>query len=252
MDKLPVRINPDRLSTSVVEIRYKSNLEHQFCLGLFNYALRQRFKLAPNEEQKSALPGVSNSENSQAFIRITPDPVYFDDNIRLTIKEGSFVFNLFTNYPGWSAYFDSLQSALDLLAQTDIEFDFKRVGIRFISQYEELDLKDVTRFTFGFGFPDVKSENFTFRNEFDYENCRIVITIGNQIGSYSKPVEGGSKRVSVSEIDIDCIQEPLGIKGIVPELLEVIDRGHHIQKKVFFTLLKPDFLEKLKPEYDDE
>lgn len=251
MDKLPVKINPDRLVTAVVEIRYESSLEHEFCLGILHQVLIQEFTLVAKEGPKDEMASNVELNEVNALFRVSTDPVYIDNNIKLSVRQGSFVFNIYKGYPGWAAYLESLKKALSLIGSSGIEFNFQRVGIRFISQYEDLDLTDVTKFNFGFGFPENKSKNFSFRNEFDYKGSLAVISIGNYIGAVEKPEKGGKVKVPVSQIDIDCIQV-IELNEVGDKLISVIDQGHYLQKEIFFNLLRPEFLDKLNPVYDDK
>ena len=54
----------------------------------------------------------------------------------------------------------------------------------------------------------------------------------------------GLKKGSV--IDIDTYIENSNIKNNMKELIE---EGHIAQKELFFSLLKPEFLQELNPEY---
>ncbi len=58
-----------------------------------------------------------------------------------------------------------------------------------------------------------------------------------------------SKADFISIIDIDVIKDFSPIESSKNVILNKIDNAHTIEKEIFFTLLKNDFLKTLNPEY---
>lgn len=244
MDKLPTKITPDRLSNAVVQLGYKPDVDYQFALGLFHYALKERFQL--NQERTN--PPIRGFEGNPG-IKYTSAPVYLDKNIKVTVNDDSLVFNILdTGYPGWKKYKESLIEALKLLENSGVALTYTSIGVRYISEYEDTDLTDCTKLKFQFGFPERKSRNFQFRSEMEEGNSIIVLALGNKIGWRPSSANDDGSRVIVSQIDIDVVKQDLNFTDI-EDLMEEVENSHRLQKETFFQILTEEFLSSLNPEY---
>ena len=148
----------------------------------------------------------------------------------------------------WDAYLPQIKNVLEqILVITEIQ-TFDRVGVRYISEFENVDFKDTLNFNFSFNQPSISSKSFSFKSEFIvYENCQTILQIHNElaVGNLS---DGSSQ--TISQIDIDVIKQNLSIpSNSLDELLQVIDSLHSIEKELFFNLLKAEFLTSLNPIY---
>lgn len=239
MDKLPKKITPNRLKDSVVEVRYYSKFNLDILLGVFYNKLADHFQVEK--------PQVAKGPEEQ-LKGLNLKPIFYNDVIKISFKDNSIIFNILSDYPGWDEYFSQVRNALSLILEIEqIEY-FNRVGVRYISQYEDLDLLNLVKFHLDYGIPEVKSDSFIFRTEFNYKEVSVLLSILNRITMDRMTEKGQWESQRVSQIDVDAIQD--GFEIVEQEkLLAVIEHGHQVQKEIFFKNLKKDFLESLNPEY---
>ena len=93
--RIPIRIDPDNLKDTIIEIRYLPGLHSELIPGLLVGKL-DGYKFASTRQSSSNPPHVVLSGNYGFFVH---------DIITVQINEGSLVFNTKDQYPGWKIYF---------------------------------------------------------------------------------------------------------------------------------------------------
>ncbi|MFD2966566.1 TIGR04255 family protein [Sphingobacterium bambusae] len=237
----PKSISPYRLRDAIVEVRYLSKLPLEILLGMFFTSLDESYKYQRRPVGPQSLP----IDPSQQMQLVTGgNSLFYNDSIKFEFFPNSIVFNCLEEYLGWDKYFGEIKKVLhriDKLAQFE---SYTRVGLRYISQYEGIDLRTVTKFEFSFGMPDVSSDNFQFRSEFDFgDSIRAVLGISNNL----QVLGADNLAARLSTIDIDIIK-PIDVHTL-DNLLKEIELVHEKEKEVFFNMLQPDFLAQLHPVY---
>ena len=134
---------------------------------------------------------------------------------------------------------------LNEIKDQDILENYIRIGIRYNSEYPEIDIRTSTKFNFTFGLPEIISNKFSFSSEFIHNEHRVILQLLNK-NNTSDP--NNIKATSV--IDIDIIKENLNInKNDFEQLIPIITKAHDLEKEIFFKLLQPDFFNSLNPTY---
>jgi uncharacterized protein (TIGR04255 family) len=240
---LPKKIDSRCIKDAIIEVKYTSKLPFEVMIGYifmnlddtFNYTNRN---FSPND--------IGNKQNIQ--FNIGNQYLFFNEYIKIQVHPGAIIFNCLKEYVLWDAYLPQIKNVLEqILVITEIQ-TFDRVGVRYISEFENVDFKDTLNFNFSFNQPSISSKSFSFKSEFIvYENCQTILQIHNElaVGNLS---DGSSQ--TISQIDIDVIKQNLSIpSNSLDELLHVIDSLHSIEKELFFNLLKAEFLTSLNPIY---
>lgn len=236
--KLPKIINPDRIKDSIVEVKFFSQFPHEVCIGLIFQSLDDTYNYTngPTLAQKN----ITQIKFGLGF----PQSIFYNDKIKIEIQPGSIIFNCIDKYLTWGVYKPEIIKALNQIFKSNAIQSFNRVGVRYISEYPNKDIKEITKFDFSFGMPDVLSDNYAFRSEYKKSDCRIII---NLTGKYPL-VNNDSTKKTISTIDIDVIKESLSIDNLT-NLYDIIEDVHTMEKTTFFSLLKEEFLASLDPKY---
>ncbi|MCH7396506.1 TIGR04255 family protein [Belliella sp. DSM 107340] len=237
--KLPSKISPDRIKDSIIEVRYSSKLPFDILLGIFFESLDDDYTYA-NRPNLHSTPFVLESN---VKLSISGSALFFNKKIKIEFLPNIMVFNCLESYLGWEEYFDEVKKVLVQINNTKRIESYLRIGLRYISEYPNMDIHDITKFSFSFGMPKIQSENFIFRSEFFENNFIIVLNLANNLN-----LIGSDNIVSkISNIDIDVIRD-VNISDL-DELLQIISNAHSEEKKVFFDILNERFLNELKPIY---
>lgn len=243
--KLPRKIDPDRIKDSIVEVKFTSQLPYEIYLGQIYQSLDESYKYTnrPALGQKNIqLPVDVPRELKLTFG--APLSLFFNDKIKFEIQNGSIIFNCIDKYITWELYFPEITNVLNQIYTSKCISSFNRVGLRYISEYPETDIKSITKFTFSFGMPEVSSDNYSFRSEYKKDNFRVILNLTSKIPA----LNADSTKRTISSIDIDVISETFEIIELA-SLFDLMDKLHNLEKVTFFNLLQEDFLMSLNPQY---
>jgi len=243
--KLPKKITPDRIRQAVVEVKYSSHLPFEVLIGIFFNALDDSYIYTNRPQSKP--PSITLGDNVPITLQIG-QTLFYNDKISIALLPNAFAFSCLNDYIGWEAYKPEIEKTVTALYKTEVITNFTRIGIRYVSEYPNINLKDCVNFEFTFGMKDVKSDTFTFKTEFNFDIFKVVLNLNNKVPF----LEQSDKALSIiptSVIDIDVILDGLIINDL-NELFGKIELGKLKEKEIFFQyLIREDFLKTLKPEY---
>jgi uncharacterized protein (TIGR04255 family) len=134
------------------------------------------------------------------------------------------------------------------LTERNIILGFSRIGIRYISEFPNIDILDKIKLNFNMSGLNKPISNGNFRIEWQDSQHQIIANIGSKLPISSIIDTSERKPDFVSLIDIDIIIQDLEIE-INDALFELLEVSHQKQKEIFFGLLDDDFLASLNPEY---
>lgn len=243
--RLPKKIDPDRIKDSIVEVKFTSQLPYEIYLGQIYQSLDETFKytnrpaLGPKNIQ---LPVDVPRELKLTFG--APISLFSNDKIKFEIQNGSIIFNCIDKYITWDLYFPEIMNVLNQIYTSNCIVSFSRIGLRYISEYPDTDIKSITKFGFSFGMPEISSDNYSFRSEYKKDNFRVILNLSSKIPALNTDFQ----KKTISSIDIDVISDNLELVDL-DTLYSLIDKVHNIEKITFFNLLQEDFLKSLNPQY---
>ncbi len=241
--KIPIKIEPDRIKDALVQVFYDSNLPYEILIGYVHNTLTSNgFKyITPFQER---------NKTNQQQVNFNPTHLFVGPNDQVKIQihpNRSLTFNSISNYIGWTKYRVIIEDVLRFLLKENNIHAFSRVGIRYISEFENIDILDKVKFGYDPSFPGTKIDNSTSNLKWKDESYDISLNLTSNL-----PVniikEDQEAITSISLIDIDVIKRNFEIEDI-GELMSTIDGCHLKQKFVFFSLLNKEFLSELNPVY---
>lgn len=241
--KIPNKISPDRIKDSFVEVKYTSKFPFEIILGKFFESLDETYNYISRPLSNQNSPN-SNKFNIQGNL-----PLFHNDIIKIELAPSTIIFNCLDGYMSWKVYIAEIEKALVQLSKSKVIETYKRIGVRFISEYPGIDLKDCLKCSISIGVPELEGDGYILRSEIRYKEHKVILKLNNKV-HIANP-DGTIKDPStplVSIIDIDAFAEELNYKSI-PDVIERMEAIHDIEKDVFFKILQETFLESLNPEY---
>lgn len=244
--KIPKRINPDNLKDTIVQVLFNPRIPPELVLGTFYHHFLDSFTFVASSPKRQEL----KLKGQQGLFLESLEEGYFLDKsekVKINVSSKGIVFNIYKEYIGWDEYFPVIKSTIAKLFEIDLIENISRIGVRYISQFDNVNLPENLNIDLAVNMPnqslDLKATQL--RTEFVDGNFKVVLTLHNKI-SPTKDKEKGDSETSI--IDVDVIQIFDGLSDL-NKIIESINNGHQKQKTTFFSLLRPEFLETLNPEY---
>ena len=248
--KIPKKISPDRIKDAIVQIRYQSAIPFEVALGWFYKCIDDTYNYSsrPPGLIKNQIHTLIQEDITQGIqIALGHQYLFYNENIKVELQPNTITFNCFDQYIGWELYFGEIKRFLGQILKAEVIERFDRIGVRYISHYPAIDLRNCVKYSFTFGMPQVVTDTFAFNTSFEYDSKRVILNLNNNISL----IDHQSNTInSMSIIDVDVIDEKLTIeKNSSQEFFDKIDEVHNKEKEVFFNILKEDFLQTLNPVY---
>lgn len=238
LERLPTRISPCPIIEAILEIRFVTTTSWRLMPGLFYREISDRYA-EPEDLPLGKMP----EELRRGDARLAHQPLTRFDGKPFSIHFGPRVVSLIAagEYPGWSAVRDEMRWLLDRLQATGIVLEGDRLGMRYVD------------FFGGNLFPNLVVETKCAHQPVEAEmNLTTVFKKGGfharLILNNSVLVENGGETKAGSVFDLDLFL-PASKFELFEDGLEKFEEAHRLNKEVFFGLLKPEFLDKLNPEY---
>lgn len=238
--KRPTKITPDPIIDAVVELRYESDVPSDAILGMLFAKVKSKypdFKKLPITEIPEEI-----RKNDPAF-RFNP---YFQaESGPFKLNVGPRVISLSNSghYIGWkNKYFPELKELLKNVEAAGIVKHFSRLGVRYIDFFAS-DVYENINLSITLNESPLESIQTTFSAIFQNNDFLTKTQVVNNVNANIQ----GKKKIG-SIIDTDTYFEPQNKFGF-DGLNDLIDRCHEESVAFFFSLLKPEFLATLNPEY---
>jgi len=241
---LPVKITPDRIRDSVVQVFFNADIPFEPLIGFCYTALgKSGWKYSNRQPPLEPQSGL--------IIEFAPVVQHFfiKDHVRFQLfANQSIAFNCINRYIGWKDYGGHIRNVINELAATGHFTQFTRIGIRYISEFANIDILEKIKYKPSLLPVAGKVSSSTFRFVYTENEVAKNVQIDSKIplnpvlGTVNEPVN------FISLLDVDIVQQGLSIKE-ADSLWREIDRLHTIEKETFFSLLDDEFLQSLNPEY---
>jgi uncharacterized protein (TIGR04255 family) len=236
--KLPKKIRPCPITESIVEFRFESKFPYDAIFGIiYNQFKNEYTKL--EELPILQLPELVRKEDPN--LRYKPYYKLQSPGGEFVLHIGARVFSLINvgKYIGWLKFSKKIIDLIEKINNLSIVDIYTRVGIRYINGFD-INIFEKINLSINISKNSLKDLDST---------TRISIPSNEFINTLRVSNRAKIKKVnSISEgsiIDIDTyIEHPK------KDIIDIVEQGHLKEKKLFFTLLKDDFIKnELNPEY---
>lgn len=241
--RIPVKITPDRIRDSIVQVFFQSVVPPEAMVGIFYQALTKsgwNYANRLNEGVSSKGFVIEFANSTQHF--------FLKDDVRFQLHHNqSLAFNCSKNYIGWDRYGGYIKEVLaDVFASGTI-LRFVRIGIRYISEFPDIDILEKLKLKIS--IPGSESiSNSSYRLTFDEENIIKTVNIASKLPVRTSFVDQEQEPKYISMLDIDIVRKTLSAAS-TQDVWDEICRLHDKEKEIFFSLLTDEFLRSLNPQY---
>jgi len=253
MIRLPKKITPAKIRESIVQVYFGSEIPFEPLVGYLFSILNTGFGL---EYLNRPLPPLRQlavdriNQPEKVELMVGPRHFFFNEEIKIQLQPGgSLVFNCVDEYLGWTQYSDYIRRVLAKLSDSGIITQYYRVGVRYISEFANVDILDKVNFSVNSSVLNSAPMSGSFRVEWKDDPYRIILNLGTKLAQQPVLQHEVENVEFVSLIDIDIIHEHLE-QPKFNHFWETVEKAHLKEKEIFFTLLRQDFLETLNPEYE--
>ena len=235
--KLPKEISPNPIVISTVEVRYKSEISSQKLFPIVYNLFRE---VLPEFEQIS-LPVELKESNPN--LKYNPDYVLSNEKYKLSFSDCVISFENQNSYQLWTNYSKFITESINKFFSINHINFIDRIGVRYASVLDKTeDVNQVLNFN-----PSINSD--IYKQNFEHFSTKLSIgeiSLFLQVYQNAQSTKIGNK-ISGVYVDIDASQ--IGEFKPDNQILDIINNLHLEEKKLFFSLLKPEFLKSLNPIY---
>lgn len=237
--KIPKKITPCPITEAIVEIRFDSEAPPDAVFGIVYTALKDTY---PKNEKLPILQLPEILRNKDPNLIFKPYHKLTNENFIIQVGPKVLSISNINTYVGWDEFFGKIQDCLSKVQSLDIVSKVFRIGIRYINFfdfdiYDRVDLQLLLKGT------QFKTSQLVLRAEIPSGDFLSILQIVNNA---EVQIGGVSKKGSL--IDIDVILQK-DFEGFSKDMEGIVQNGHIEEKKLFFTLLKDEYIETLNPEY---
>lgn len=240
--RIPTKITPDRIRDSIVQVFFSSDIPYIPLIGYFHSYLLNNGKYEYIGDRNSGKNEIDLSFLNHLFVNS-------EAGVKISIHPNkSIIFNCTENYIGWTNYEKEIETVLNQLISVGIIKEVTRVGVRYTSEFPNIDILEKVNFGYNHEIDGIKIKSEKFTIECSDDNFRVIINLVSN--AQVNPFMNIEEEVhTLSIIDIDVINEKIS-QSDVKEVMSTIFNTHEKQKLTFFNLLKNDFISELNPEYE--
>jgi uncharacterized protein (TIGR04255 family) len=240
--KLPKSISPNAIAQVIVAVFFDSVVPDDAVFGLLYQALKNDFP------RMTALPlAAMPAEARRIDPQLAHQPTHMLEGELLNVSFGSNSVSVASmkEYPGWQTLQPRMRNTLALINAAGIIGKPRRFGLRYISFFEGDILPKLT-LSFTINGQPVVGNGTHFKTILREKDCQMLLQVIKDMMLVGPPAKTGSI------VDIDTFMtEPTAEDGLDLALDRFLEDGHTVQKRLFFSLLKQDFLDTLHPIYAD-
>ncbi|MEY2485964.1 MAG: hypothetical protein QOH39_1612 [Verrucomicrobiota bacterium] len=240
-ERLPQRISPCPVVEAIFELRFSSGQPWTTMPGLLYTTIRDKY---PEQLMLpiSQIPDeVRRKEAAFAFL-----PVVQFLSANFVVQLGPRVVSLVTKvneYPGWRPIAEELGWLLERIQQTNIATEGERLGVRYVDFFKTDIFSELLLELQTAGRP-LKDEERQITTVVKYGELAMRLLVGNNV--IVSAANGEPRRGSI--MDVDAWYGPLEFE-LFNNVMQRFEEAHLAIKRLFFGLLKPEFLATLNPVY---
>lgn len=239
-EKLPIRITPCPIIEAIFEVRFVPSQPWENIAGLLYARIREKY---PEQKKLSLMEVPAELLRQQPAWLHQPLIQFFGTDFMVQIGHQMVGLAIKPHhYPGWERIREELIWLIDRLKEADFMQETERIGVRYID-FIEGNLFSKLNLNLQVGSQAVITEHTDIATIMKKEKLTIRLAASN-----AAIIGTGDSTKTGSVLDIDgwygALDADLFENGI-----ELFTSAHHIIKRLFFELMKPDYLRSLNPEF---
>jgi uncharacterized protein (TIGR04255 family) len=237
--RLPKKITPVPVKEAIAEIRFESSFPADAIFGVVYNRFKDEY---PELERLPILQMPEMLRTADPNLRFQPYYRLRKENFLMNIGPSLLSLAVTEPYPGWNDYLHEILNVFGKLQGLNFINKVTRAAIRYTDFFEG-DIFSGINLSILMNNQRAPTYEAYFRTIIPRERFRCLLQIGN-----STRVQSGGLAQMGSIIDVDTFCDER-LEDFFENTENYLNEAHLAQKQLFFSLLKPEFLEKFNPEY---
>lgn len=238
--RIPKRLESNPLLEVIAEVRFESDLPPDAILGIVYGALQNQFgkpENLPILQLPAKMREVDPNLRYQACYRFNSDGHYLLLGPRMVALAT-------TPYRDWDSAAPSLNTLFSKLEKVGLFRRVERTGLRYINFFDSVNIFEHVTLALEISGKSLATQNITLRTEHDEGEFLIIRQLINRASTEGEKARNGS----VFDIDVIC-QKFVPTGSLTESLLKVLTASNAVADDIFFSMLKPEFVQRFKPVY---
>lgn len=241
---LPKKISPCPIleSTISIMINIKDNIFPDAIFGIIYNELKNDY---PNAQELPVVQIPSYIRNSDIKLKYAPYYQLISEDFILQI--GPRIISLINpkigkEYIGWHIIFEKIKNILKTINKLEIFESIEKIELQYVDFFKDINIFEKIKFKMEMS----DLENFNGINivtALEENQFQISLNISNNVNIN---INNGLQNGSIIEIGV--LKDKLESNDY-EHILDIIEKAHIEQKKIFFNILKSEYLLSLNPEY---
>jgi len=234
----PKKITPNPLVSSTIEIRFKTDKECNTIFKLFFGKLSDKLP----DFENATLPKELRAKHAE--LKYYPDYIFSNTDYSISFNENFISFENLTEYQLWENYYGFFNEILQLILGAGVIEQIERIGVRYQSRFNVEDFSSVINHvpSMNIGMEVQKNDFISYTSKIKSDGYDLLLRLKNNITE--SIFDSDEEQGHLIDIDVS-ISESLNHGQITI----CVNKAHELLKKLFFGLLKEDFIKTLNPEY---
>jgi len=237
--KIPKKISPCPIVEAVIGIRFEPNTDNDAIFGIIYNALKEKYPVVDKFPVLQIPEEIRNKDDqflNQPHYRIK------NNDYAVLISPRIISLSVIDEYVGWEKLLAESKELFGTIGTLNIIDRVNRLGLRYINVFDFDIFDKITLNIESKGF-SLKSASNLLRTEFECGDFMSALQISNKASGKSQ-----DKPFSGSIIDIDTYTTK-NLDSFFLDCTSLLEKGHNEEKKVFFNLLNPEYVDELNPDY---
>ncbi len=239
MDKLPLSINPCPIIEAIFEIRFESSLPGDAIFGIVYNQFKDEFQ---NVEQLPILQLPAAIRSQDPNLKFSPHYKIKKDNFIIQIGPNVFSLTNVKEYCGWKVFSEKILDTYHKVSELNLIKRHTRTALRYINILPDINVFEKSNLGINLNDTTLGSNQINFMAEIPHEHGASNLRVINFAEAIfeNKPIKG-----SIVDIDTHVQHEKF------ENFKDTVECAHSAEKKLFFNLLKKEFIETLNPVYEE-
>jgi uncharacterized protein (TIGR04255 family) len=240
MKTVPSQITPDPILESLLELKFETSIPQDAVFGIVYNALSEIF--SGKVENLPTLQIPSDIRDQDLNLRYKPVHRIKCNNFILQIGPRVIVVSNIRQYQGWKAFSDVIIEVFQKFNKLKIVSSWIDYTLRYINFFE-FNILEQSNISLSVGDPARNYNHAQITTEIEEGGFIHNLKILN-----NATVTFDDKQLFGSIIDISTYKKLTGV-NLGTTFKKMLTQSHALEKKIFFDLLKKDYVARLNPQY---
>lgn len=239
--RLPKSINPCPITEAIVEIRFDTDIPRSAVFGMSYSKIKSIIPGRVENLPISKMPEDIFTENEH--FKYLPHHRVIGDGYIFQVGPQMISFSIVEGYTEWSKFKQQIKSVFDSMLDAGVIDKITRLGLRYINIFDWNILPELN-VILKIGDIDLLNRDTTMIRTLQRNsdsNTTLVVNNG---------IVNQETHNLATLIDID-VEQVGGLDKFESQYPSYLEKLHAIEKDTFFGLLTDEFIETLKPEYEE-